>query len=101
MDNYDLGYDDMSERDFLNQNRKQIKKSLYLRNRMKTRAVWNKAKTRRFEKDQEIKFRNALFFYWIILKLFLLTSMAFFGLRKNCESCKSEIKERKKKNLNI
>jgi len=39
MDNYDVGYDDMSERDFLNQNRKQIKKSLYLRNRMKTRSV--------------------------------------------------------------
>jgi hypothetical protein len=39
MENYDMGYEDMSERDFLNQNRKQIKKSLYLRNRIKTRAV--------------------------------------------------------------
>ena len=38
MEDHDIAYDDRSERDYLNQNRKQIKKSAYLRNRLKTKA---------------------------------------------------------------
>ena len=38
MEGHDMAYDDESEREFLNHNRKQIKRSAYLRNRMKTRA---------------------------------------------------------------
>ncbi len=38
MDDHDIAYDDRSERDYLNHNRKQIKKSAYLRNRLKTKA---------------------------------------------------------------
>lgn len=38
MQDHDIAYDDLSEREYLNQNRKQVKKSTYLRNRMKTRA---------------------------------------------------------------
>lgn len=33
-----MAYDDLSEIEYLNQNRKQIKKSAYLRNRLKTKA---------------------------------------------------------------
>ncbi len=37
-DDHDVAYDDVSEKDYFNQNRKAIKKSHYLRNRIKTKA---------------------------------------------------------------
>lgn len=38
LDDHDVAYDDISEKDYFNQNRKAIKKSNYLRNRIKTKA---------------------------------------------------------------
>ena len=37
-DDHDVAYDDMEEKEYFNQNRKAIKKSNYLRNRIKTKA---------------------------------------------------------------
>lgn len=41
MEDHDIAYDDLSEHSYLNHNRRQIKKSVYLRNRLKTKAWWD------------------------------------------------------------